>query len=81
MIGGARDQYGSLANVQTSIKHKIKRTAKRPSALIVSKTHLAQGHLARKAIQRVHSWSAPGIEITGHNHRAAVMRNLIANRK
>ena len=81
MVGGAGDQHRGLTHVQTAIEHKIERTTKRAAALIVGKAHLAQRHLTRKAVQRIHPSTAPGIKIAGHNHRTAVMSNLIANGK
>nr|WP_252342459.1 hypothetical protein [Escherichia coli] len=50
MIGSARNQYRSFADVQTTVENKIERAAKRPTALIIGKTHLAQRHFPRKAI-------------------------------
>ena len=37
MIGSARNQYRSFADVQTTVENKIERAAKRPTALIIGK--------------------------------------------
>lgn len=81
MIGRARNQYRSFADVQTTVENKIERATKRPTALIIGKTHW------RSDISRAKRYNAfillrlQGIEISRHNDRATVVSYLIANRK
>lgn len=80
MIGRARNQYRSFADVQTTVENKIERATKRPTALIIGKTHGAATFPVQSDITRS-SFYGSGIEISRHNDRATVVSYLIANRK
>lgn len=81
MIGRARNQYRSFADVQTTVENKIERATKRPTALIIGKTHPGAATFPVQSDITRSSFYGLCIEISRHNDRATVVSYLIANRK